>query len=50
MPQKFEDAILQKFVLALRNHKTTESVQLMNYLMNRKTPRNIDLAYDSKLD
>jgi hypothetical protein len=52
MPPRFEDAMLKKFILALQNHKTVESIQLMNYLMNRKTPRPIDLTheqYDNQL-
>ena len=46
MPPKFEDAVLKKFILALQSHKTVESIHLMNYLMNRKTPRAIDLTYE----
>ncbi len=46
MPLKFEEAILKKFVLALRNHKTVESLQTMKFLMARKTPKSLDLAYE----
>jgi hypothetical protein len=46
MPPKFEEATLKKFILALESHKTVESIQMMNYLMNRKTPKIIDLTYE----
>lgn len=46
MPQKLEDGVFKKFIYVIANHKTVESIQLMNFLMKRKTPKNIDLTYE----
>ena len=47
MPQKLEDEVFKKFIYSISNHKTVESVQLMNFLLKRKTPKNIDLTFES---
>ena len=47
MPQKLEDEVFKKFIYSISNHKTIESIQLMNFLLKRKTPRNMDLTYEN---
>lgn len=47
MPQKLEDEVFKKFIYSISNHKTIESIQLMNFLLKRKTPKNIDLTYEN---
>jgi hypothetical protein len=38
--------VFKKFVLSLSNHKTIESIKLMNFLLKRRTTKNIDLTYE----
>eukprot|EP00347_Sterkiella_histriomuscorum_P020704 403336798 len=47
MPQKLEDEVFKKFAYSISNQKTIESIQLMNFLLKRKTPKNIDLTFES---
>ncbi|CDW86336.1 eukaryotic translation initiation factor 2alpha kinase [Stylonychia lemnae] len=47
MPQKLEGEVFKKFIYSIQNHKTIESIQLMNFLLKRKTPKNMDLTYES---
>lgn len=46
MPQKLEDGVFKKFVYSISNHKTVESIQLMNFLMKRKNPKQIDFTFE----
>lgn len=47
MPQKLEDEVFKKFFYSISSHKTTESIKLMNFLLKRKTPKNIDLTFEA---
>ena len=41
-----EDGTFKKFLYSINKHSSVESLQLINFLMKRHTPLQIDLGYE----